>query len=318
MNTANSTVNAHTSQLPDIAAMAAPAAHGTLNWVGMDEVELPILLKDKKGILTRIPAKAGLFVNLSDPDVKGIHMSRLYLEAQNIFEERALDWKILERTLKLFVFAHSSISNKSRIRLSFDYMKKQTALKSQNTGWRFYPVTLTATYENEALYLETELEVVYSSTCPCSAALARDLIQNEFRNNFAGQNVISSEQVITWLGREEGIIATPHSQRSRAAVKIKSNNPEIAMNFDQLISLVEDALQTPVQAAVKREDEQEFARLNGKNLMFCEDAGRKIKQALEHYAEVTDYSIKVTHEESLHPHDAVSMAVKGVNGGYLR
>ena len=32
-----------------------------------------------------------------------------------------------------------------------------------------------------------------------------------------------------------------------------------------------DELKTPVQAAVKREDEQEFARLNGQNLMFCED-----------------------------------------------
>ena len=31
---------------------------------------------------------------------------------------------------------------------------------------------------------------------------------------------------------------------------------------------------------MKREDEQEFALLNGKNLMFVEDAGRRLKDAL--------------------------------------
>ena len=44
-----------------------------------------------------------------------------------------------------------------------------------------------------------------------------------------------------------------------------------------LVDLVENSLKTPVQAAVKREDEQEFARLNGQNLMFCEDAARRLQ-----------------------------------------
>ena len=63
-------------------------------------------------------------------------------------------------------------------------------------------------------------------------------------------------------------------------VKLDSNIHE----FDvvTLINTLEDELKTPVQAAVKREDEQEFARLNGQNLMFCEDAARKIKALLEH------------------------------------
>ena len=35
------------------------------------------------------------------------------------------------------------------------------------------------------------------------------------------------------------------------------------------IDIVEESLQTVVQAAVKREDEQEFARLNGKTYCFA-------------------------------------------------
>ena len=42
-----------------------------------------------------------------------------------------------------------------------------------------------------------------------------------------------------------------------------------------LIDRIEDALKTPVQTAVKREDEQAFALLNGENLMFCEGVASK-------------------------------------------
>jgi len=84
----------------------------------------------------------------------------------------------------------------------------------------------------------------------------------------------------------------------------------------ELIDAVEDALQTPVQAAVKREDEQTFAHLNGQNLMFCEDAGRRVRAALEARGDVADYWVRATHEESLHPHDAVSVTTRGVPGGF--
>jgi GTP cyclohydrolase I len=86
--------------------------------------------------------------------------------------------------------------------------------------------------------------------------------------------------------------------------------------IDDLINQVEDALKTPVQAAVKREDEQEFARLNGQNLMFCEDAARRVKNALDMESDYTDYWVRVDHVESLHPHNAVSIVTKGLDDGY--
>ncbi|HHZ88662.1 MAG TPA: hypothetical protein EYN61_06615 [Chromatiaceae bacterium] len=84
-----------------------------------------------------------------------------------------------------------------------------------------------------------------------------------------------------------------------------------------LIDRVEDVLETPVQTAVKREDEREFARLNGQNLMFCEDAGRTLKSNLEHDDRVKDFWVRVEHHESLHAHNAVSVFTKGVKDGYL-
>jgi GTP cyclohydrolase I len=72
---------------------------------------------------------------------------------------------------------------------------------------------------------------------------------------------------------------------------------------------------TPVQAAVKRTDEQEFARLNGENMMFCEDSARRIRAALEQLPGILDYRVQASHLESLHPHDAVAVVTKGLPGG---
>ena len=80
--------------------------------------------------------------------------------------------------------------------------------------------------------------------------------------------------------------------------------------------MIEDSLQTPVQAAVKREDEQEFARLNGQNLMFCEDAARRLQYSMNKAQGYDDFWLKINHLESLHAHDAVSITTKGIANGY--
>ena len=69
---------------------------------------------------------------------------------------------------------------------------------------------------------------------------------------------------------------------------------------------LEQALGTPVQTAVKREDEQAFARANAENLMFCEDAARRVGAALSALPWVSAWQAKVSHLESLHAHDAVA------------
>jgi GTP cyclohydrolase I len=127
-----------------------------------------------------------------------------------------------------------------------------------------------------------------------------------------GQN-LSRAEMLDWLGKEDSICATPHSQRSIAHVRVVAEEQFTALD---LIDQAEEALSTPVQAMVKREDEQEFALLNGRNLMFCEDAARRLKAALNR-AQYADFRCEVQHFESLHPHDAVAIVVKGLEGGFI-
>ncbi|MGE0634331.1 MAG: GTP cyclohydrolase FolE2 [Pseudobdellovibrionaceae bacterium] len=302
--------------LPDIANEVKPEAIGTLDRVGMTEIEVPVMMRDEQGLLFRLPARATAFVSLDDPKAKGIHMSRLFLELQDTLSSQELNFKTVQKLLQRFVETHQGISSSSEVRIAFDYMVQRPALKSQNLGWRTYPVAFSGNLNKGKFEFEMEVQVMYSSTCPCSAALARQLIQESFLKKFGSKTQVEMDQVHAWLGTQEGVSATPHSQRSTAQVKIKLSDSAHSPDLIDLIDLLEMRLGTPVQAAVKREDEQEFARLNGQNLMFCEDAGRRLKSALSSMPGLHDFWIKVTHIESLHPHNAVSIVTKGVQGGY--
>jgi GTP cyclohydrolase I len=176
-------------------------------------------------------------------------------------------------------------------------------------------VSLRAEHTPEGLRLDLGVKVTYSSTCPCSAALARQLIQRQFDEDF-GEGPVDAAAVRRWLGTEQGILATPHSQRSVADVTVRLARPEGALPVRELVDRLEEVLQTPVQTAVKREDEQEFALRNGRNLMFCEDAARRLKTALDADARFADFRVRVDHYESLHAHDATAVATKGVPNGF--
>lgn len=301
--------------MPDVANEARPAVAGRLDWVGMDNIAVPVTLIDAHGGTVRVLARVAACVNLGQPDVRGIHMSRLYLHVDRALSAEPLTPCSVRRLLRDFLASHSGLSDRAMIRVAFDHIVRRPALASTNSGWKSYPVTIVGVLERGHFALELRCEILYSSTCPCSAALARQSIQQGFARDFGGDRPLDFASVLDWLGSEHGIRATPHSQRSFAAVRMK-----LAPGFDfplaEMIDRIEDALKTPVQTAVKREDEQAFALLNGANPMFCEDAARRIQAALDGDDRVIDFHIRATHEESLHPHDAVAIATKGVAGGY--
>lgn len=303
------------ASMPDIAHSADALETGRLDWVGMGNIELPILFETKGLAPCTVSAKVDAFVSLDDEHAKGIHMSRLYLALDELSSDATLTPSSISKLLDAFIVSHEGLSHSAKVEFSFELLLRRKSLLSGKQGWKGYPVKIQAQTLNGKRTIELNVDVTYSSTCPCSAALARQLIQQAFDAKFNGQP-LQHNDVLAWLGTTDGIVATPHSQRSIANIKVQLCDK--SQNFDviELIDAVEDTLKTPVQAAVKREDEQEFARLNGQNLMFCEDAARKLK-ALLTLLDYQDFAIRINHYESLHAHDAVAVAVKGVPGGYL-
>ena len=301
--------------MPDVAGDAAIAARA-LDWVGMRNIALPLRLRSEDGTTLQVPASVDVLVDLRDPDARGIHMSRLYRQLQDTLVEDALTPARLRRVLQTCVESQGALSTSARLTLRFDQLLRRPALISDNSGWKRYPLEIDAVLANGHMALTLGFSVEYSSTCPASAALSRQLNAERFVEDFAVESLavqsfaaahpLSTQVVGEWLASERGLAATPHAQRSRAEITV-----ELHASFDELpaadlIDRSEAALGTPVQTAVKREDEQAFARLNAENLMFCEDAARRVAAALAADARVQRFDVRVSHFESLHPHDAVA------------
>jgi GTP cyclohydrolase IB len=296
----------HSGHLPDVATNEPASWAGVLDWVGMSHIDLPIIVGDA-GQHFPLHALVDAEVNLPHPRIKGIHMSRLYLLLHAYADAQQLTPLSLTTLLHEMVDSHADChSTQARLHWSFSLLLKRAALVTpQLSGWRSYPVNLRARLIAGVFSLEATVSVMYSSTCPCSAALSRQLVRERFEADFAGVDLVGSAQVAQWL-TDYASVATPHSQRSVAEVTVMIAPTEADLGLLRLLDLIESVLQTPVQTAVKRIDEQAFARLNGSNLMYVEDAARKLQAALS-----SDYQgsrVAVRHLESLHPHDAVAQA----------
>lgn len=284
--------------LPDIAAQANHHQQ-PLDWVGMQGIALPICLHQQ-----RIACTASAGVSLDDSSARGIHMSRLYLALEQL-EQQELKPALLLQVLEHFLFSHHGLSQQAYLDVQGELLLKRPALVSPLAGWKAYPFSLRSRLDDLGFHVELQLKIGYSSTCPCSAALARQLIQAQFSRDFAGKS-IEHAVIEQWLGSSQGILATPHSQRSTATVQVRLRSDCAELPLLALIDASEQALGTALQTAVKRADEQAFALANGQNLMFCEDAARRLHRMLREQAQVEGFQLSVVHAESLHAHDAVA------------
>lgn len=304
------------SPLPDVAMQTTPPIQTQLDWVGMSNVAMPIRLHDSQQGLISCEAKSQVAINLASPKARGIHMSRLYLGLHEYFQQHTVNPHSLKSFLSKCIASHQDMSTQASLCLQFNYLSPKASLLSNLEGWQSYPIKLTAILKNGSLDLSCEMDITYSSTCPCSASLARQLIEAKMQHDFKDEQHIDKATLSQWLLSENGTHATAHGQRCHAQLKIRLAAHEDHLPFWHIIQSVERAIKTPSQTAVKRQDEQAFARLSGANLMFCEDAARIIHGALNQEKCIKDFWVRVKHLESLHAHDAMAIVCKGIPNGY--
>lgn len=290
-----------TPELPDVSEPSKAFSAPPVEQVGMGRVELPLSL-EIGGKTWQVPAQVEVAVSLDDPQARGIHMSRLYnLLTSSLAEDKLSPRKVMQ-ILDELKQSQKGLSSSAYLKLDFQWPLLRKALISDLQGWRQYPVSWEAELVEGEKKLRIGFEVLYSSTCPCSTALSEQLMQEELNQRPTHAPF--------------RLPATPHAQRSRARFVLEFAADTVVPPMTRLIDGAEETLGTPVQTAVKRVDEQEFARLNALHQMFCEDAVRKLKIWLESMNSVVDYWVEVRHEESLHAHDAVARAVKGRPEGF--
>lgn len=260
-------------------------AHVKIQQVGIHNFRLPIKYKLKDGGEIELETSVTGTVSL-EAEKKGINMSRI-MRTFYEYKDSTFSIGLLETVLKSYKEKLGSYD--AHIILNFSFPIIQKSLRSGLAGYQYYNVSLEAHHKQDGtLKKYLHFDFVYSSACPCSFELAMQALEE----------------------RNKAVVS--HSQRSKTRVTVEF---EDMIWIEDLRDLCIEALQTETQVMVKREDEQAFAELNGANLKFVEDAARLIYEQLNNNSKVVDFKVICSHLESLHSHDAVSVIVKGVEGG---
>ena len=253
--------------------------------VGIHNFRLPIKYRKKEGGEIELETSVTGTVSL-EAEKKGINMSRI-MRTFYEYKDTTFSIDLLETVLKSYKEKLGSYD--AHIILNFSFPIIQTSLRSGLSGYQYYNVSLEAHHKSDdTLKKYLHFDFVYSSACPCSFELAMQALEE----------------------RNKAVVS--HSQRSKTRITVEF---EDMLWVEDLRDICVKALSTETQVMVKREDEQAFAELNGANLKFVEDAARLIHQELDQNSKVKDFKVICSHLESLHSHDAVSVIVKGVEGG---
>jgi GTP cyclohydrolase I len=260
-------------------------SHKKIQQVGIHNFRLPLKYKKRDGGIIELETSVTGTVSL-EAEKKGINMSRI-MRSFYEYKDHVFSINLLEDILS--TYKNKLGAYDAHIILNFSYPIIQQSLRSGMSGYQYYNVSLEANHKQDgSLKKYIHFDFVYSSACPCSFELAMQALEE----------------------RNKAVVS--HSQRSKTRITIEFD--EIVW-IEDLRDICLTALQTETQVMVKREDEQAFAELNGANLKFVEDAARLIYQHLEDNKQIKDFKIICSHLESLHSHDAISVIIKGIDGG---
>lgn len=325
--------------LPDMAPEMASFPM-TLDHVGMEEIQIPFRVPSSgpsSGLSsgggsqrpvsasTPVPAQCSIFVDLVNPGARGIHMSRLYRLLQDFALEEKVSWEAVGPFLRRCREGQEGLSKNVLFQIQWMGFRTQKSLVSESVGFLPTPQKLVFQLdEQDKLHLHFQFELNYSSTCPASAALSRAALADDFRKEFTeerfrhlmNESKSVQDHIAGWL--QGTSVATPHAQRSRALINLDyraERAQEVLRHWapEQMMEQLEAKLGTVVQTHVRRVDEQEFARRNAQNLIFCEDAVRRLASVLEPLCgkQFDHAKIHVQHIESLHPHMASAVKTLG-------
>jgi len=289
--------------LPDIQC-TEPTIKIPIMQVGVENVEVPFKLESKQGGYNELVANVSLRTSL-DSKTKGISMSRLLLTLKP-YLDLPLKSKLIEQILKDVIKNVGDGSpwgtNAAFMKFDFRMPVKRKSIKTDNEfpiyykcrfEGQIYDATMVKAsgQKNQEWYFRffEGVTVQYASYCPCSAELC---------------NVLDSK-------------GFPHNQRSFAHILTEINTYGTDYVWlENIINAVENVIPTLPYPVIKREDEQEIARVAGENPMFVEDAIRAVSESVNEIPGVIDWIIKCSHEESIHTSEAIAINWKGTNGGF--
>ncbi len=273
--------------LPDVQCYK-PNIPISIKQVGVENVVIPFVLKyhntkyNYSPILTTTSVRCFL-----DSDKKGISMSRCIRTLKSYMNTPLNQMMIKDLLYKLKDVLES---DKTYIKFKFKFPIFRKSIKSDNEFPVYYDSFFEGKLNNDEFDFYQGIRIQYASYCPCSGELSKHL-------------------------EKQGLKGFPHNQRSFANIIVKTSKETGIVFLEDINDIVENVIKTLPYAIIKREDEQEIAKIASGNPLFVEDAIRLISNELENDKRILDWYVKCIHEESIHTSEAISINFKGLKSG---
>jgi GTP cyclohydrolase-4 len=285
--------------LDDLQA-SAPEVRLGLSRAGVQGVGKAIRLR-WGGAEKLISAEIDCTVDL-DPAQKGVHMSRFPELFEEAIDEVVIGEAFLVEELADHIARHivaRQAAGRAEVRIVARYpLERRTPVTGLATQELISIIGIAAASATNVKRI-VGVEATGINACPCAQGLVRNKATERLLD--AGFDEPDVERILELVP-----IAT-HNQRGRGTLYVGSEHP---VNAEQLATLVEGSMSSPIYELLKRPDELfvvEHAHLQPR---FVEDSVRiSLRSALERYPELDDVDFLLARQvnfETIHSHEVVA------------
>ena len=266
------------NNLPDTQGLSSGYPRKVIKKVGIRNVYVPITIRKKDGSKNICSADISIYTDLTEKS-KGTNMSRYRILIEEYLIDRNL---ILHNYIRevLKTIKERIGSENAYIKIRFPYYLINIAPASKIKSYIDLKVTFEGKQIGETMDMYLTVRVPYTSLCPCSKEIS-----------------------------EYGA----HNQRSYADITVKLDESKGTMWIEDIFDIVNKCVSAPIINGLKREDEAYQTELMYEQPKFVEDVVREISEQLDKDLDkrITDYTVVVNHEESIHTHNACAIITAG-------
>ncbi len=234
--------------------------------VGVNGVEVPLLIERKNADSQVVSAKARLSVTLPH-NYRGTHMSR-FIEVLSDYSRKNL----LGVDIKgLLVDVQKRLESQSaHVKFEFKYFINKKAPVSEMEFPVGYDCSFQGDLTGDDYKFILGVKVPITTLCPCSKEISK---------------------------------YSAHNQRTMVKVKVSYDEKDIIW-IEDLIEKIESCGSSQVYSILKRCDEKYVTETAYENPKFVEDVLRDVICLLKDDKKVTCYQVEVEAQESIHNHNA--------------
>jgi GTP cyclohydrolase-4 len=248
-----------------------------------------------------ISADIDCFVDL-DPRQKGVHMSRFPELFEEAIDEVVIGEAFLVEELAEHIARHivaRQATGRAEVRIAARYpLERRTPVTGLATQEMISIIGIAAAAPTGVRRI-VGVEATGINACPCAQGLVRGKASERLLE--AGFDEPDVERILELVP-----IAT-HNQRARGTLYVGGEHP---VNAEQLASIVEGSMSSPIYELLKRPDELfvvEHAHLQPR---FVEDSVRiSLRAALDRYPDLADGDFLLARQlnfETIHSHEVLA------------